>query len=98
MPDEGVNECESNDGVDVYHEAKIPPLVQKVTIDVDTVGLGEIFRYHLAYRRKVRCLFVAPILDILDFELRSFRLRSAAHCAHARIWKCSCALSRQSIG
>lgn len=26
-----------------YHEAKIPPLVQEIPIDIDTVGLAEVF-------------------------------------------------------
>jgi hypothetical protein len=31
------------DGNRSDHEAKIPPLVQKIPVDIDTIGLAEVF-------------------------------------------------------
>ena len=35
LEDQGENKC--------YHEAKISPLVQKIPVDINTIGLTEVF-------------------------------------------------------
>ena len=47
-----------------YHKTQISPLIEKISIDIDAVGFGEIARYELSDGGKVDRLFAAVILYI----------------------------------
>lgn len=49
-----------------YHVAQIPPLIQKVPIDVDTVRLRQILGDQVADRAEVFGFFFRPVLDVLQ--------------------------------
>lgn len=50
-----------------YHEAQIAPLVEEVSIHIDTVWLRQIFRDQLPDRWQILGLLLVAIWDILDF-------------------------------
>jgi hypothetical protein len=52
----------------IYHETQLCPLVQKVAVDIDAVGLAEILRDQSADGRKILLLETLVILHI--FQLR----------------------------
>lgn len=47
-----------------YHKTQISPLIEEISVDIDTVGFGEIARYELSDGGKVDRLFAAVILYI----------------------------------
>ena len=64
-----------------YHETKIPPLVEKVAIYVDAVGLGEVFGDELADGGQVGGFFAAVVLDVAEVVMREV---GGGHCGVLR--------------
>lgn len=60
-----------------HHETQIPPLVEKISIDIDAVGFGKIARYELSNGGKIDGLFAALVLYIP--KLRRSRQYLIAH-------------------
>jgi hypothetical protein len=51
-----------------YHIAQVPPLVQKIPIDIDTVRFGKVFGDQLADRGEVLFLFGRLVLHIFQLQ------------------------------
>ena len=62
-----------------YQETQVRPLVEEVSVDVDAVGLGQVFRYQLPDLRQVLG-FLARIVGYIT----DVRLLIMAHCAYRR--------------
>jgi hypothetical protein len=49
-----------------HHVTQIPPLVQKVSVHIDAVRLGEVFGDEVPYRGEVYRFLVGIILDVAE--------------------------------
>jgi hypothetical protein len=49
----------------VHHEAEVPPLIQEITVHIDTVWLAEVFRDECTDGREILAFQAAVILDVL---------------------------------
>lgn len=48
-------------------EAQIPPLVEKVAVDIDAVGLRQVFGYQLSHCLNVFVFLGAVVADVAEF-------------------------------
>jgi hypothetical protein len=73
--------CKTSNGRQVgreYHITKVPPLVQEVPVDIDTVRLGEVFGDQLPDSRQIDLLLGSLVLHITQFIAHGDRMQRRA--------------------
>ena len=65
-----------------HHEAKVSPLIEKIAIDADTVGFGEIIGDQVSDGREIGGFLAAVVLE----ETKLGRQMRGSQKAHAERW------------
>jgi hypothetical protein len=73
-----------------YHITQVPPLVQKVPVHIDTVGLGKVFGDQLPYRREALLFLCSFVLDVFELDVvcrnDGFGLGHSWQKSHDKTW------------